>query len=77
MRQGDNGPLAAATDAQGLEFVLQATPCPGGRLGKLAQQTTQPGIALADTSGFFLAGRFVVTWTQTDPRGQPLGTDVV
>ncbi len=70
---GDDGALVATPDDERLEFRLEYRLGATGSMGKLAEQTTDVEIALADVAGLALAGRLVVAGADADPGGQTIG----
>ena len=47
VRQRDDRLLVTLADVEGIKFVFEGTSTSAGSLGKLAQQTPHPGIALS------------------------------
>ena len=67
---GDDGALMPSSQAKRLELGLESTSCPTGRVGELAKQASDPGIAFSYSSGLALSGGLVVAGTNTHPGSQ-------
>ena len=65
--KGHDGFFVTLADRQGGEFVLHCTTTSGSGLGKLAEQSSHPGITLAGFGALSFFG------TNADPASQALG----